>query len=154
MKKIFVLFSILFLFIFNSCNNVRVYNKYNEIEDSKWSIYDTLKYNVEIDDNTSNYDLLLGVRYSNEYMYRNLYLFFNTILPDSTILQDTVLLILSDPSGKLLGKNKGHLKEAQFILSNNVYFKEKGHYLFDIVHGMRNNTIEDIYEIDIKVNKN
>ncbi|MGI6717597.1 MAG: gliding motility lipoprotein GldH [Bacteroidales bacterium] len=153
MKKIIVLLLILSFSIFYSCKNVRVYNEYFKIEDNKWSVNDTIKYNIEIDDISSSYDLLLSVRYGNEYMYRNLYLFFNTLFPDSTMLTDTVLLILSDPSGKLLGKNKGHLKEAQFILGNNVSFKERGNYSFDIIHGMRHDTIEGIHEIGITVNK-
>ena len=65
-------------FLFSSCNNSRLYERYFEIDSYGWSTKDSINFQFEITDNPQDtlYQILIGIRHNNEYLYSNIFFFW------------------------------------------------------------------------------
>lgn len=150
--KINNLFLIGFLaIILAACNLNTGFYKYQSVEQSGWSKDSASVFNVQVDDTTSAYNVLLSIRNGGEYPYQNLWLFITRTGPDSMILNDTVECYLADLKGKWLGSGIGSINEISVLYLQNTSFSKKGEYTYSIKQGMREEKLKGISEIGIKI---
>ena len=135
------------------CDGDRVYDKFKDIPDGLWNRTEFIKFDVEIDDTTAVYNVFINLRHTGNYKFSNVYFFLSTIYPDKKISRDTVDCLLADEKGKWLGKGLGDLKDNQFMLKRNVYFRQKGIYTFEFEQAMRVDKLEGIESIGIRIEK-
>ena len=130
-----------------------VYEENMPINTYQWDVTDTLRFNVYIEDTQSKYDLSLNVRHRDVYDFMNLYVKILTRFPDGKLSSDVISLPLCDETGKWLGKCSGDICFAKVILQKKMYFKSKGTYTFFINQEMRQERLQNILDIGLKVEK-
>lgn len=150
-KGIYYIFFILLSVVIISCDSNRLFDSYTEIPNQKWNRFDKLKYEVEITDNTEAYNLFFNVRNSGKYNYSNLFVFFKSISPSGMERIDTIEVKLCDDRGKWLGKGLGDLWDTKVEVRKNIVFPEKGKYIFEVEQAMREEVLEYISDIGIRI---
>lgn len=138
--------------LLTSCDGTVYYSEYADIDESGWKAADSARFDLQVDDTTHLFDLLVEVRNGVDYAYSNLFLFVNTTFPDGSISCDTMELPLADPSGAWLGKHSGRYVDSRYRLRGQpVRFPMKGNYHFAITNGMRDNAVKDIVHVGLRV---
>ncbi len=150
-KKIVIL--IFFITIYIACDPGRIYDQSKSISDSGWHKDSVAGFIVEVDDTLQAYSFYITIRNNDNYPFRNFYMFLNTKLPNGNITRDTIELILADNEGKWLGKGFGSVKDNQIPIRKNLLFPLKGTYTFEIEQGMREEKLEGLVDIGIRVEK-
>ena len=135
-----------------SCNNYKpVYDEVVAIGSDGWRADNPLEFQVSVIDTSKVYDLLLHIRNTRTYDYRNLWLFIETIAPNGQSYSDTVEVILADESGRWLGKGIGNVNAMLEPYITGVKFAYRGVYTIILTQGMREESLEDILDIGLRV---
>jgi len=154
MKQFSIYFLILFIFAgIVSCDRRRVFESYKELDKNGWNKDSVVVFNFPLTDTIRNNNLLINIRNKGNYPYSNIYLFLTVNSPDGAIKTDTVEFTLAEPSGKWKGSGIGGLYDNQILYKSSIYFPKKGNYKFSIKQGMRDNVLQGIRDIGIRVEK-
>ncbi|HBL74358.1 MAG: hypothetical protein A2W90_19750 [Bacteroidetes bacterium GWF2_42_66] len=151
MRRVVLLF--LIIASLAACDRNRIFESYEEIHKDGWGKDTVLVFNFDIQDTVQAHNLYINLRNKGNYPYSNIWLFLSVDSPDGTSLPDTVEFTLADNAGKWLGSGLGDLFDNQFIYRSNVYFPQRGTYQFNMQHGMRNEMLEGIRDVGIRVEK-
>lgn len=151
LRKIVLVITVCTLFFLLACDKNRVFDSSIRIEDGQWTVNDVKQFSFEIEDTTAYYNVLINVRNNNEYDYRNLYLFIKMTSPSNKYFADTVEFQLADNRGKWMGKGVGNIWQNQLLMLKNVKLLEKGSYQVEIIQGMRDDTLESITDIGLRI---
>ena len=151
--KLQFLLIVLIAILFSACDTNVVFEKYNNIPQSGWHKDSLVVFSVPITDTLQNHNLLLNIRNDIEYNYSNLWLFVNISQPGETAVTDTFEVMLADRAGKWLGEGFGGIKTRQVPYRSSVYFPVSGEYKISIQHGMRDEILEAITDVGIRVEK-
>lgn len=135
--------------LFVSCGPKAAYFEFREISPEGWAMNSVCNYDVVLD-TVHTYTMMVDIRHAGNYPYQNLWLFAERMSPDSTVVRDTIACELADDKGKWLGKGSGSV-----YLFTVPYYQGKadmsGKYTFAIRHGMRNENLQGIYAIGLRV---
>lgn len=154
MKRTFFYFLIISFSIGTiSCDRKRVFEAYQKLDENGWNKDSVVVFKVPLTDTIKNNNLYLNIRNKGTYKYSNIYLFLSVISPDKTMRTDTVEFTLADPSGRWKGSGIGGLHDNQILYKSSVYFPRKGIYTFRIKQGMRDNVLEGIRDIGLRIEK-
>jgi gliding motility-associated lipoprotein GldH len=145
-----------------SCDSNRVFDEYKSVP-NQWHKDSIISFNVIPPDSTSNYNLFVNLRNTNEYKYNNLFLIVEIDYPNGKIQKDTLEYKMADPNGKLLGTGFTDVKENKLWYKGFVkpfIFNESGGYKIKIQHAMRQNgqvngieNLEGITDIGFRIEK-
>ncbi|HPF52088.1 MAG TPA: gliding motility lipoprotein GldH [Draconibacterium sp.] len=156
-QKIGVFFQVLFLAgmfaILGACDSNVVFEQYQPISNRIWNKDSVLVFDIPVTDTISNHNLYLSVRSDVKYSYSNLWLFITIKQPDGKSLSDKFEITLADPGGKWLGEGFGGLKTREVIFRSNVFFPVSGEYKISIGQGMREDVLQGISDIGIRIDK-
>ncbi len=141
------------MILFASCNNQVVMEESHKIDTKGWHAEKVLVFEHEIEDTTALHDVFLNVRNNNEYPYSNFYVFFQTQFPDGTVYRDTIEMLLADREGKWTGKGFGRIKSNSFHFRKDVWFPLEGTYEFSVQHAMREEYLEGIVDIGMRIER-
>lgn len=136
-----------------SCDRKRVFEAYYKLDKKGWNKDSVVVFNVTLTDTVKNNNLYLNIRNKGTYPYSNVYLFLTVGSPDGTSRTDTVEFILADPSGRWKGSGIGGLHDNQILYKSSVYFPYKGIYTFKIKQGMRDNVLQGIRDVGLRIEK-
>lgn len=109
----------------------------------RWDVQDTL----------SRHDLILDLRHASTYSFSNLYLFLTYRFPNGKSRVDTIECTLADELGRWRGSGFGDLVDQRFMLQPDVQFPLRGRYGLQIAHGMRNDPIEGVANVGIRLER-
>ena len=152
--KYFIFFLLIIsAFSIISCDKNRIYEKNKEIKNNNWNISDFKKFDVMIEDTLSLHKFYLNIRNTGDYKYSNIYIFITTSFPDNSIIRDTAQIILADKDGRWLGTGLGNIKDIRILFKKGIRFPQKGIYSFTIEQGMRDQNLEGIADIGIRIEK-
>jgi gliding motility-associated lipoprotein GldH len=146
-----ILFGILIVLNFSSCNTGEIYDKTYTISSDIWVYDEILDFEFTVSDTSRSYDLYLLIRNSGAYHYSNIWLFVKTFAPGGNVLTDTIEIALSDEKGRWFGKGIGDVNEMQVPYKENVYFINRGIYKVSLQHAMRDSMLEGIMDIGFKL---
>ena len=139
---------------FASClDQNSVYYQYVSIDPSGWHKDSIVTFDANITDTTSYYNVIIEIRHRNEYPYQNLYLFVNSLSPDSISVGDTLNCILADVQGRWYGSGIGSNKNLPILYMPEIKFPQEGVYIFNVQQGMREEILEGVSDIGLKVEK-
>jgi gliding motility-associated lipoprotein GldH len=141
------------LLMFNGCVHNTIYERNQKIESEGWNFDNQLVFITEIADTTSLHDIYINVRNNTSYPYTNLILFFTTEFPDGRQFRDTVECILADRSGQWTGKGFGTIKSNSFHFRRDVWFPMEGEHTFTIQHAMREEYLQGLNDIGIRIDR-
>ena len=126
-----IIFSFFSLLLFASCNT-SVKSSYNIFKENSWHTDSIITISHGIVDSTTKHNLYLKVRHNTDFEFQNIFLFVS--FKEKT---DTIEVILSEKSGKWLGKGFGDIKEVDYCFAENVIFNSKKSSTIFIEQAMR-----------------
>jgi len=148
-----LLFCVTCLFSLSACDSAKVFERNINIHNNQWHQLEIVEFEVAISDTSHFYNFFINVRNNVDYAYSNLYVFMNTILPSSTLVRDTIEIMLAEPGGKWLGSGWGNHREIYMPIGIGMKFPEAGTYKFELEQGMRQEILENITHIGIRIEK-
>ena len=134
-----------------ACNESAYYKQSIEITEGSWAFENPVNFEIDIDDIESYFDLILDVDHSPEYSYENLYVNIHTTFPSGEKVTDLVSLQLTDNLDQWEGKCNANQCTVSILLQNRVYFKEKGKHTISIEQYNRENPIEGVMALTMKM---
>lgn len=150
-----IVWGVLLLICFTACNKSEVYYNYREIKNTKWSKLDTLFF--DIDSLTiipgEPYTISLEVTHSLNYPYRNIWIYLHEDMINPNFTVHGKQFMLADEFGKWHGAGFGSLYQISLKYFDNVQFKDKRNYRIKVVHGMRDEPLEGIEKVGLKISK-
>lgn len=139
--------------LFASCGKDAMYSRYVDMPDEQWNRDSVLRFDVNVDDSTSVYDISFCNRITGQYQYSNMFLFITIVAPDKSHQTDTLECILADNKGKWLGKGFGNIWSNNIVYKQNVIFPQKGNYSFYIEQAMRIENLPHVLDAGLKIEK-
>jgi gliding motility-associated lipoprotein GldH len=139
------------LFLLASCGKDAMYDNTKRIPRGVWNKEETVRFEVPVTDTVHPYRFYLNVRHSTDYRYSNVYFFINTVFPDGKKARDTVECILAQPDGKWIGKGISGTRDNQILLRVGLRFPMKGTYLFEFEQAMREDTLNGISDVGLRL---
>jgi gliding motility-associated lipoprotein GldH len=136
-----------------ACNRNVVFEKNEAIVGHSWDIGDTLSFIAHIPDSAVFYDIYINVRNGGAYAYSNLFLFLQVQAPSGGQVTDTVEIALANNRGEWFGKGLGDMFFLSAPYRHNVKFALPGIYQFRMVQGMREQSLEEIYDMGLRIEK-
>lgn len=138
--------------LLTACNGNVYYDQSHSVNEHGWRPDDHLKFDVEVDDTTHLFNILVGVRNSITYPYSNTFLFIATTFPDGTMAFDTLECPLADPAGRWYGKRTGRYVDSRYRLrGGSARFPMAGTYSFEVANGMRDSAIAGLKDISLRI---
>lgn len=134
-----------------ACGGNVMYDEVQSVNERGWGAEDHLRFTVPVNDTSKVFDILFHTRNASTYEYSNLWLFVSTSAPNGVSMTDTVEFILAEPSGKWLGKGLGAVNSILLPYKLNIKFPARGVYTFDIKQAMRQNKLNGIMDLGIRV---
>ena len=141
------------LLLLCSCGREAVSSAYADLPERGWSIGDTVRLAVSVQDTTQAYDLALTLRHTEQYAYQNLWLFVSACDSLSPLRADTVLACLADDRGRWLSTRTGRYYAGYVTMQHAMRFPAAGTYTFAIVQGMRDSVITGIADVGLELRK-
>lgn len=134
------------------CNNNAIFDQSYSFPKHQWAKGDTVEFKVPINDSVSNYDFILTLRNSTEYLYSNLWVYVMVTAPDGTTSKVAEKLPIARPDGSWIGRVSGSLVENRLRFASKV-FPIKGTYTFKICNATQQGTISNIEDIGLRIQK-
>lgn len=150
--KIAIVFFIL-TFVFLSCDKNRVYQEYIKIDNYVWTNDNNIKFEFDIDDTVSLYNVYINVRHVNMYPFSNLWLFVTSSAPNGAKNIDTVECVLAGSNGKWFGDGSGDIWDYVKPWKQNVRFGHSGKYRVEMEQAMRTEALPGIMDMGLRVEK-
>jgi gliding motility-associated lipoprotein GldH len=147
-----LIISILCSVLFASCQN-NIFEKNTTISKGEWSSKNIVKFEFQSTDSLTVSNVFVNVRHTGLYKYSNLYLFVSTEAPNGMIHKDTMQFILADVNGKWQGSGIGDVFDLRLAYKKNIKFGQVGKYKFSIQHAMRNEVLDNITDVGIRIEK-
>ena len=148
MRKFFTL--IMCCFIIGACTNNSIYTDFRSLKNTKWDKDSICVFEVLITDTLTPRNIYIDIRNNNNYPYKNLWLFSDIQTPSGQIRRDTLNCELANEFGKWHGQGISTY-ELQIRYESSFIFRQSGIYSFSIRHGMRDEQLNGISEIGIKI---
>lgn len=136
-----------------SCTSNDVYNSFIALPNTGWGEDSLAVFRANIEDATAAYDINIQIRNQNNYKYANLWLFIDVIAPDGELVRDTTECLLAQTDGTWIGSGWGSLYTLQCPYRLRTRFAKPGTYTFRIAHGMRDEEIEGIHSLGLRIVK-
>jgi len=139
------------VFVLTSCDPGRLFEENKSVPVSGWFYKNTVPFEVQVTDTTKWYDVSVNLRVSSAYNYSNIFLWLSTTSPDKKTDKRRVEIRLADEKGKWLGAGLGDLYDYQFPVLQKIKFPASGFYRFEIEQNMREDTLQHIKSVGIRV---
>lgn len=146
-----VFFFIVFIFLF-SCHKNSLYEKNLDVKSGQWQLTDSLKHEISISDNLPK-NLYINIRHTSMFNWRNVWLNMQVTLPNDSVFNEMLNIQLSQPNGQWYGKCSGDICMIQVPIEyyTAYSFADTGIYTFTLSHEMRENPLENILSVGLKM---
>ena len=150
---------LIFAIIFTSCGNRVIYSSCIDISKDGWNKDSIYKFNVEVKDTETMYEIDLLLQNTSDFPRQNLWLSVTKEHNGNILNSDTINIFLIDENGKWQGRGIGAYYDNNFIYKQHIKFDKSGSYIFSIKQLMRctNNdgyyVLEGIKRIGIEIIK-
>ena len=140
--------------LFSSCQTIDVFEKNVTLPKHEWSNAFKPEISFEITDTISYYNIYVVLRHTDAYRYKNIWLNVNTQIPgDTTMNQRLDLLLATDDKG-WLGSGMDDIYEHRIRITQQPQrLARKGLYKFRLEQIMREDPLENIMNVGIRVEK-
>ena len=138
-----------------SCNTLDTFEKNIAIPDHTWSSDFKPEIDVEIIDTASRYNLFVVIRHTDAYRYNNIWMNVYMQLPGDTIRRQPLDLRLATDAQGWLGSGMDDVFEHRVLITREPQsLNRKGTYRFRLEHLMRDDPLEYVMNVGIRVEKN
>jgi len=143
-------------FLIISCQTIDLYEKVVPVPQQEWQSRYKPSFTFEIKDTTIPYQLYIIIRHTEKYNYNNIWINLHTQSPDSTVSKAQYELPLASKEKGWLGTGMDDLYEHRIALTplnQDFYFKKPGKYTFSLEHIMREDPLEHVMNVGLRVEK-
>ncbi|WP_276479763.1 gliding motility lipoprotein GldH [Paraflavitalea pollutisoli] len=142
-------------FLIASCDTVDVFEKNVAIPNHAWSSQFTPEISFDINDTTSLYNIYVVLRHSDAYRYKNIWMSLSLMQPDSTVKTQKLELQLATDSKGWLGTGMDDIFEHRIPVTTlqKPLTLKKGTYRFKLSNIMREDPLEHVMNVGIRVEK-
>ncbi|MEO9022246.1 MAG: gliding motility lipoprotein GldH [Ginsengibacter sp.] len=148
------LFTLLLPLFFVSCIQVNLFEKQSSIPSQLWYYNNVPKFTFHIEDTTSKYNVYIVLRHTDLYKYNNLWLRVGSTSPvDSMHYQNINLVLATDATGWEGSGMDDIFEVRKNISAGPLTFKIPGDYTFSIAQIMRENPLQYILNVGVRVEK-
>lgn len=154
--KSFYLYFFSFILLLASCDTINLYEKVVAIPKNKWISSYKPSFTFAIKDTTAAYQLYLIIRHNEKYNYNNIWLNLYTKSPDGTVSKAPYEMPLATNEKGWLGTGMDDLYEHRIALTplnRRFYFKKAGNYTFSLEQIMREDPLENILNVGLRIEK-
>ena len=134
-----------------SCDGSMVYESIENVPDEGWKSTEPIEFTVSVEDTTALQNILVTVRNTSNYKFSNLFLFVTTTSPTGASVCDTVEVPLADDKGRWYGKGFSNYYDMRVPYKRMIKFPYKGEYKILVVQGMREENLEGIEKVGVRV---
>ena len=145
---------LLFSFLAAGCSSDIVFQDSKELSSYGWNKDSVVVFNYTSTDTLGMYDIIIDIRNDGSYRYQNFWLFVNSVSPDLVEFRDTLEIVLADNHGRWIGKGGGSLYQLPVLFMQQVKFPNLGDYRFELIQGMREDTLAGIHDIGLRIIQN
>jgi gliding motility-associated lipoprotein GldH len=145
---------LLFPLLITGCSNNVVFQDSKVFPSYGWDKDSVVIFNYEATDTLGTYDIIIDVRNDGNYRYQNFWLFVNSVSPDLIEYTDTLECVLADNHGRWIGKGGGSLYQLPVSFMQQIKFPKPGVYRFELIQGMREDTLAGIHDIGLRIIRN
>jgi gliding motility-associated lipoprotein GldH len=118
------------------CGGSKIYEKHYKMENLSWNRFRILQFEMEIDDNSKNYDIILALRHIPEIPYETIEVGCTIVTPSGETRYLEHEVRIRDKDGKLLGDGMGDLWDLEVPLRRSFQFDEKGSAMIELRNRM------------------
>jgi gliding motility-associated lipoprotein GldH len=144
-------------FIFISCTPIDLYERVATIPKQAWQSSFKPSFTFTISDTTAPYQLFLILRHNNKYNYNNLWVNLYRKSPDGKVSKVPYELPLATNERGWLATGMDDLYEHRIPLTppanDTFYFNKPGAYTFTIEQIMREDPLENILNVGLRIEK-
>lgn len=152
LKKIFLIS--LLSFFFASCIKINLYEKQVTIPSQKWFYTNVPQFTFHIDDTSSLYNVYVILRHTDLYEYNNIWLRIGLQTPSDSFNYQNVNLVLATDAKGWEGTGMNDIYEVRKSISAAPFsFKFAGDYTFSIAQIMRENPLNNILNVGVRIEK-
>lgn len=140
-----------------SCTTIDLYEKSVSIPGHSWKSSYQPAFTFTIKDTSSPYQLFLILRHNDQYSFNNIYIRLHTKQPgaDSTRTAQYDLRLGTDNEG-WLASGMDDIYEHRIPLTpvgGQFYFKKPGDYIFSVEQIMRENPLNHVFNVGLRIEK-
>lgn len=146
------LYFLICIFVLTSCGPKVIYEHHIDVP-QKWAYKDSLFYEFEISDTLKPYDISLDIDHQTTFGFENLYIYAVTVFPEGKRSANPVPLQLADTSGDWIGKCDDEECQIHINIAGASYFKTAGKYKIIICQHSRQDLLEGIGSIAVKISE-
>jgi gliding motility-associated lipoprotein GldH len=139
--------------LFAACGSLDVFEKNTSFKGQSWKGTDAKTIGFSITDTTATYKLYLVLRHTDAYNYNNIWLKITRKGPDTTYSQQVDIRLAANDRG-WLGSGMDDIWEHRILLTAQpVMFNRRGQYEFIMEHIMRQEPLQHVMNIGLRVEK-
>jgi gliding motility-associated lipoprotein GldH len=124
-----------------------------EIAGHNWSYTEKVQIPVIIENPDLHYNSYVNLRLISSYKYSNIFLLIHITGPDGKKTTERKEFRLALPDGEWLGSGSGNLYSYQIPLKENFKFALKGKYVIELEQNMRDNPLDHVSDVGVRVEK-
>jgi gliding motility-associated lipoprotein GldH len=133
------------------CISNAITDDFVTIPNQHWTYAQPTKSVVEITNTNKKYNIFINLRHTDAYKYANIWFKVSIIQPTKTKKTDRVEYAIASADGAWLGTTSGSLFTYQLPYKQNYSFAHKGKYIIIVEQNMRDNPLDGINDIGVKV---
>ncbi len=153
--KYYKIWPLVLFVVTTSCNQNKIYDSYQDIENSIWHVDSLLVFDIVIPDSSLSYNLNYNIRYTLNYPYYNLYTSY--YLEDSLGTQISSelqeIILIDKKTGEPLGEGLGDLFDREILIFEHLKFPYSGPYQFKVKQFMRPKELFGVVSFGVKIEK-
>ncbi|MEP7252250.1 MAG: gliding motility lipoprotein GldH [Ginsengibacter sp.] len=152
MKKFFPI--ALLTLLSASCIKIDQFEKTAQIPSRQWFYNNAPSFTFQITDTSSLYNLYIVLRHTDSYDYSNIWLRLGSKFPGDSIRYQNINLLLATDAKGWEGPGTDDIYEVRKNISQGpIAFAKAGDYTFTVSQIMRQNPLDDILNVGIRVEK-
>lgn len=140
---------------FSACKTIDLYERTVAIPKHAWSSSFKPKFSFTISDTTVPYQVYIIIRHTDQYNFNNIWLNLYTQAPADTVQKVQYELPLASKTG-WLGAAMDDIYEHRISITpqnKNLYFKKSGTYQFTLEQIMREDPLQHVLDVGIRIEK-
>ena len=136
-----------------ACNSIGVFEKNTAFKRQQWAGSNKPSFTFTITDTIAAYNIYLVIRHTDAYQFNNIWLKFSRKGPDTSYTQQVDLRLANNNLG-WLGTGMDDIWEQRIPITQGVArFRKSGNYEFTLEQVMRQDPLEHVLNVGIRVEK-
>lgn len=136
--------------LFSACSDDAIFDSAYSFDDRSWGQTELVKFDVDIQDTTEQYSLILTMRNTTNYAYNNFWIYLYVTTPDGKTSKTPYEIQVTNPDGSWIGTKSGTIVESKLVFRTSA-FKQAGVYSYTLEQGINKKEMPEILDIGLRV---